>query len=247
MFTGVKAVLFDLGGTLVEYAVPSWPAALGQCVDAVYGFLIRPEEERFPPAASVPPPDEAHARRGPARPDTPLPHRITMALRRMVRGASGRTLPAIAEACARPLMATGRICEDTLPVLEVLRARGYRLGLVSNTPWGTPDYLWEKQIEKFGLTPLLDVRLFSSGVGFRKPDPRIFREALGQLGVAAGRAVFVGDSPRDDIAGAHGAGLRTVLIARRPCFPDAVDPPPDASIQTLADLPALLPSGIQNC
>ena len=215
MLDDVEAVVFDLGGTLVEYALPSWPAMLGQCVDAAYGFLVRPQQQWPPPAAPMPSPAEAQMRRRRIGRDTALLHRVTMGLRRIIRAVSSRTLPAIAEACARPLMATGRVYEDALPTLRTLRVRGYRLGLISNTPWGTPDYLWEKQVEKFHLAPLMDVRLFSSGVGIRKPDPRIFREALRRLGTAAARAIFVGDSPREDVAGARGVGMRTALVVRQ--------------------------------
>jgi len=241
VFARIQAVLFDLGGTLVEYPLPGWLTLAGQCIDALYTVLVRPEEDLPPRAAVIPAPDEAAARRSPAGPETAILHRITVALRRMVRAASGRTLPHMAEACARPAMAGGHLFEDSLPTLRALRQRGYRLGLVSNTPWGTPDYLWESQAARFGLTDLLEVRLFSSGIGFRKPDPRIFRAAAQRLGVRPDRALFVGDNPVTDVAGARSAGLRTAWIVRG-------DPPPkihgaaaDLWIHTLADLLDHLP------
>jgi len=240
-FTDIQVVLFDFGRTLAEYDLPSWPSALGRCVDGIYGFLVRPSEELAPPAASIPSPEKAHAARGALRPDHPLPHRVAMGLRRVVRAVSGRTLPAIAEACARPIMATGRIYEDSLPTLEALRLRGYRMGLVSNTPWGTPHYLWEKQVEKFALAPLLEVCLFSSGVGYRKPHPTIFREALRRLGIRSEHALFVGDTPAEDMAGAHAVGMRTVLITRGAAPEGADSCGADAIIPSLGALLALLP------
>jgi len=237
----IEAVLFDLGGTLIDYPVPSWHVMVGQCVGGVYGFFVHPESERPVPAAEVPPPAEAHARRGSPRPDAPWPHRLTIALRRMVRSLSGRTLPRVAEACARPLVAAGCLFEDSLPTLQALRDRGYRLGLVSNTPWGTPEYLWTSQLERFGLEGFFEVRCFSSHIGFRKPDPRIFRIALDRLGVPAGRALFVGDSPEADIVGAQRSGIPSVLIARQGTAKTRATPNPDLRIERLTELLAYLP------
>jgi len=238
VFADVKAVLFDLGDTLVSYPLPSWPTSVAQGIDAVYGFLVRPGRDQLPPAAHLPAPGEAHARRGrPPAGAAPL-HRAAIGLRRIVRAASGFTLPHIAEAFTRPLLARGKVYPEAPAALRTLRDRGYRLALVSNTPWGTPDYLWERQIERFGLADLIPVRLYSSGVGFRKPDPRLFRLALGRLGVRPRQALFVGDSLRDDVAGAQGAGVWAALVRRRARPPGPTCAAPDL---TIAGLDELLP------
>jgi len=240
-FDDITAVLFDLGGTLVDYPVPPWPLLAGQCLEGVYAHLVRPEGELPPPAAPVPGPEEARRLRRPPRADAALAHRAMMAVRRIVRSLSGYTLPHMAEACARPLVAEGRLFDDALPTLGRLRERGYRLGLISNTPWGTPDYLWQSQLRRFGLPACLDVSVFSSAVGFRKPDPRLFREALERLGVPAARALFVGDDPRADVGGAQAAGLHAALLLRpgRTLLRSA--PPPHLCIATLAELLDALP------
>jgi putative hydrolase of the HAD superfamily len=238
----IQAVLFDMGDTLVHYPLPGWSAMARQCIAGVYGYMVRPESELPPPAAAVPEPDEARARRTPPAPGTPVQHRVMLAMRRVVRSVSGRTLPRMAEACARPFMADGRLFADVLPVLAELKSRGYRLGLVSNTPWGTPDYLWENQVERFGLARCFDVRIFSSVIGFRKPDPRIFREALARLKVEAAHALFVGNDPEADIGGAHAAGMRTAFILRPEGPRSKTDPRPDLRLDTLEDLLAYLPS-----
>jgi putative hydrolase of the HAD superfamily len=237
----IEAVLFDLGGTLVDYPVPRWPTMATQCLRGVYGCLVRPESERPPPAFAVPGPAEANAQRRPAPPDSALAHRVMMGLRRVVRSLSGRTLPRIAEACARPLVAPGHLFEDSLPTLRALKDRGYRLGLLSNTPWGTPRYLWVRQLERFALAEFFEVALFSSVFGVRKPDERIFRTALASLGVAAGRSVMIGDNPEADIVGAQGAGMRTVLITRPGIERVAPRPAPDLRIDTLLEILDYLP------
>jgi len=238
VFLDVEAVLFDMGGTLLDYPMPSWPVMAARCLEGAYAYLVRPESELAPPAAAMPDPAEAHARR--ARPATgaPIAHRAMMGLRRVVRSLSGRTLPRMAEACTRPLLAHGRPFDDALPVTLALKERGYRLGLVSNTPWGTPEYLWSKQLDRFGLAEHFAVRCFSSDIGFRKPDPRIFESALQRLGVRPERA---GDDPAADIAGAARLAMRTVLLLRPGHRRLPGDAKPDLCVTTLHQLLAHLP------
>ena len=75
----------------------------------------------------------------------------------------------------------------------------------------------------------------SAATGAAKPDPAIFRRALGLLGVEANAAVHVGDSLDKDIAGARDAGIRAILVARRADPPSGVE-----AIRSLAELPSLL-------
>ena len=247
MFADIRVILFDMGGTLVDYPVPSWPRLAGRCIEGLYRFLVHTDREGPPPAVALSELDQAHVHRLRAGPGTALLHRAALALRRMIRSLSGYTLPRMAEMCARPLMAEGRLFDDTLPTIQALRRRGYRLGLVSNTPWGTPEYLWENQLRRFGLAPYFDVCLFSSVVGFRKPDTRILQTALARLGVEAPRALFVGDNPDADIPGARRLGMRAALV-RRTAPPSATTPAPpgrspaaDVTIESLTELLALLP------
>lgn len=241
VFDRIRAVLFDMGDTLVEYPLPGWPVLMGRAADALYAAVVRPPEEHLPPAADLPPPREASARRSRAGPETALLHRATVGLRRVIRAASGRTLPHLAEACARAVLAEGRLYDDTLEVLRTLRGRGYRLGLVSNTPWGSPDYLWEKQVSRFGLTEFFGVRVFSSGIGFRKPDPRIFLAALARLRSGSEETLFVGDNPVKDIAAARRLGMRTAWIVRRHPRHRVHGAPADVWVRSLAELLDHLP------
>jgi FMN phosphatase YigB (HAD superfamily) len=238
----IQAVLFDLGGTLVDYPVPRWPVMVRQCAGGVYGYFMHSESRRPPPAAVVPDADEAHARRPTAPPDAPMPHRAMIALRRVIRSLSGRTLPRIAEACARPLVAPGHLFEDSMPTVQALADRGYRMGVVSNTPWGTPEYLWTGQLERFGFDRYFHVRCFSSHIGYRKPDVRIFRVATEKLGVPPERTLFVGDTPEADVLGAHRAGMRSALIHRGAAAGRShAAPAPDLRIARLIELLQYLP------
>src|SRR5205823_13109244 len=87
---------------------------------------------------------------------------------------------------ARQLAAT------THALLEALRERGLKLGLVSNA-FDPPDLL-HRDLAQLGVEARLDTAVFSSEIGRRKPDPLIFRHALDVLAVEPERALFVGDT-----------------------------------------------------
>ena len=126
---------------------------------------------------------------------------------------------------------------EVLATLEELRRAGYRMGLVSNISL-RPD-LMRADLERMGLAQYLDATVFSSEVGVRKPDPRIFQEALDRLRVEPPETVFVGDRLYDDVSGAQAVGMRSVLTRQ---FRQEDDPEyaPDAMIAHLSDLPKTL-------
>lgn len=102
-----------------------------------------------------------------------------------------------------------RLYEDVQPALAMLRARGLRLGIISN---------WDKRlrtiVREMGLEPMFDRVTISAEEGVRKPNPVIFERALAALGVAPEEAMHIGDLVEDDIVGARAAGMRGVLVDR---------------------------------
>lgn len=132
-----------------------------------------------------------------------------------------------------------RLYPEALGVLHSLRGAGLRIGLCSNAAWRSASM--HDQLRHIGLQGVIDSAVFSSEVGWRKPSPRLFSAALQALGARAGHTVFVGDRMREDITGAAGAGMRTVLVARDELA--AAGPRqggPDAVIRSLSELPTLL-------
>ncbi|MDE2766099.1 MAG: HAD-IA family hydrolase [Chloroflexota bacterium] len=79
-----------------------------------------------------------------------------------------------------------------------------------------------------------------------KPDPRAFAALVRATGVAPERILYVGDSPYDDAHGAKLAGMRAVLIRREQTTMRTPPPDgeallaPDAVVESLTELPALL-------
>src|SRR6266508_4085871 len=72
-----------------------------------------------------------------------------------------------------------RLGDSTHALLDALRDRGLKTGLVSNA--FDPGWLLHRDLEQEGLAPRLDVAVFSSEIGLRKPHPEIFERALGEL------------------------------------------------------------------
>lgn len=116
---------------------------------------------------------------------------------------------------------------DTLEVLHELRARGYKLGVITNS--FMPMQMRLAELREHQMDDLFEVLISSGDVGILKPHPRIFEICLERLGVPASRALFIGDSPTADIKGAQSAGMLAALhIPRNPrrelfdvrCVPD---------------------------
>jgi putative hydrolase of the HAD superfamily len=106
--------------------------------------------------------------------------------------------------------------DDVLPVLADLRARGLKLGLLSNTARDLEQFVAHHALE-------VDAALTSRVHGKTKPHEAIFRRMLELLEVAADEAAMVGDSIEDDIEGARAVGMRAVLLDRDERHPELAD------------------------
>jgi putative hydrolase of the HAD superfamily len=117
-----------------------------------------------------------------------------------------------------------RLAAHTHALLETLRERGLKLGLVSNA--FDPGWLLHRDLEQMGLAERLDFSVFSSEVGMRKPHPAIFERALEALAVEPQNALFVGDRLYEDVRGAGELGMTTVqaLWFRADEHPDGREP-----------------------
>jgi len=120
---------------------------------------------------------------------------------------------------------------DTIPTLEALQAH-YRLGLLSNG---------SRLPETVGLAGHFETVVFAQDHRVAKPDKGIFEVVERELGLGPEVCVLVGDHPVNDVAGAHGAGWRSVWLDRDGAvsFPDD-GPRPDAVVATLTELPDVL-------
>ncbi len=99
--------------------------------------------------------------------------------------------------------------DDVLPTLEALERDGRRMGIISNFEGWLADLL-----DYLGILDRFDVVAISGPLGYEKPDPRIFKWAIEQAGVAPDRCVHVGDQPYFDAEAAIECGMRGVLLDR---------------------------------
>jgi putative hydrolase of the HAD superfamily len=98
-----------------------------------------------------------------------------------------------------------RLPEQTLPTLETLRNRGYRLAVLSN--W---DERLRPLLEEVGIAAFFEHIFVSCELGCEKPDPRIFTHVEGQLGVDGSQILHIGDSFLHDVKGARSRGWHVV-------------------------------------
>jgi HAD superfamily hydrolase (TIGR01549 family) len=107
-------------------------------------------------------------------------------------------------------------------VLDRLHADGVKLGAISNAYFS--GRVLRRALERLGLASSVELVLSSADMGVRKPDVRIFRQALEPLGAAAERTWFVGDTFEEDIAGALSAGLVPIWLRAGPVDRDVALP-----------------------
>jgi putative hydrolase of the HAD superfamily len=93
--------------------------------------------------------------------------------------------------------------------LRALRSQGYLVGLITVCSEDV-ETLWPES----EFAGLFDAEVFSSRVGYSKPDPRIYLHCCELLGVSPGEAVFVGDGANDELDGARRVGMDAILIHR---------------------------------
>jgi putative hydrolase of the HAD superfamily len=127
------------------------------------------------------------------------------------------------------------ITPEAAEAVYAIRARGSKLGVISNTG-RTPGRVLRRLLDDADLLPCFDVLAFSDEVGARKPSAEIFRRVLDQAGVDPSGAVHIGDDAVADVAGARGVGMRAIHYV--PGGGDAA--PADAVLRRFGDLPRVM-------
>ena len=222
-----RAILFDFGGTL-DAAALTWKERFFGLYRAE-GVVVPPE--RFDPLFYAA--DDALVGAIPATLS------LEATVRRLVTGlgaALGLSDGGLADRIAtRFLDAATRAARDNVAALSEL-ARRYPLGLVSNFYGNLATVC-----DDLGIRPLFRVIVDSEQVGWRKPDPRIFRHALDELGVKPADATFVGDSLARDMAGARGIGMAHIWLVGETTPPPRPCCDGDRVIRSLGELRGLFP------
>jgi len=236
-----RAVVFDLGGTLVEW--PDWEGAAPMKWASAYDALrvsanggVLPERDAFVTAMRAA--EKAHWERVDREhwsgPPTGL---VSDGFRRLDLEVAPELLVATMDGYAKAVAGWSTVFPDSRETLVLLRDRGYRLGLLSNTWWAAA---WHNaDIAAHGLGDLLDELVYTSDLPHSKPHESVFREVASRLDVGVEECVMIGDRQIDDVSGAKAIGMRAVWRRNDYGFPTA-DAVPDAVVDRVSELPALL-------
>jgi HAD superfamily hydrolase (TIGR01662 family) len=131
--------------------------------------------------------------------------------------------------------------EDAISTLEILKTKGYRLGILSNAGY---DRDVQTLVDRTRLRPFFEKIITSAAVGIRKPHPRIFRVAMDSFHTNPFQTLMIGDTLGADILGAFNAGLASVWIKRRAnTFDNRAHQhtiQADAVVETLSEIPGVL-------
>jgi HAD superfamily hydrolase (TIGR01509 family) len=228
----LEAVIFDWGGTLVPWVTLDTHEGWRAYADAVHAADPDAASELAKALLAA---DEA--RWAIVRAD----HRaFTLA---DVLADAATTSHDAAMAAYRAFWEQGTLIDpEAAPMLAQLRERGLRLGVLSSTLW--PAAWHEEWLRRDGVLDAFDACVWSSDLPYTKPHPSAFQAAMEAVGARdPARCVYVGDRLYDDVSGAKAAGMRAVLVPHSD-IPEVqrvpVDVRPDAVLQRLSDLPALI-------
>jgi HAD superfamily hydrolase (TIGR01549 family) len=242
----IKGVLFDLGNTLL-YFDGQWPEVFARADQMMVDQLVRTglalDREAFSKDFRERL-DVYHNQR-----EVDFIEHSTARILRDTLSAHGveQVDESVIESALERLYAASQeywIPEaDLLPMMDALKAAGYRLGVISNAG---DDQDVQTLVDKAQICSYLEFVITSASSGRRKPDGRIFALGLQLFGLSPEEVVMVGDTLTADILGANLMGITSVWITRRADTPgnrknqDLIRP--SAEIETLAELPGLLAS-----
>ncbi len=125
---------------------------------------------------------------------------------------------------------------DAAETLKILKNHyNFKLGVISNTPWHEGV---ELALKSFKLRKYFDFVITSAKFGIKKPDPKIFKEALDHFGISPEEAVYIGDDLINDIYGAKSLGLRAIQMEKGFEFPTQsnVTIEPDAKVKKISEI-----------
>lgn len=123
--------------------------------------------------------------------------------------------------------------DEALPMLKTLKKQGYAIGLITN---GNHALQYGK-LNMIGIREVFDEIIVSGDVMVEKPDREIFRLMSDKLSLRPEQMVYVGDNPRNDIAGARDAGYHTIWMNSTGTW-DYKIAPADESVKRVEEIPA---------
>ena len=211
--TAIRAVGFDLGETLLFYrdAPLNWASLYPSALSAVAGACrMTPSAAQFEAAREIL--IRHNTRIVPRTREVPAETVMSLILRSWDLDPSAYCDRAIEsfftffqqQLCCYP---------DSVPTLTLLRERGFKTGILTDVPYGMPRAFVQRDLERTGISTLIDTVLTSVESGVRKPETGGYLALAERLGVQPHEMLYVGNEPKD-VIGANHAGLHSVLLDR---------------------------------
>ena len=208
-----RALIFDLGSTLIEYESLPWDELGDECREAGRQFLLSsgydlPARDTVEEIFS----DIRGAYRREAQ-ESLIEWDVPTVASRMFDALNisfdDALVDAFFDAYYEPVDRELFIYDDVLETLFTLKASYPMMGLVSNTVF--PERAHLRELDRFGIAGFLKFLVFSSSFGLRKPHADIFYHACNQAGFAPSECLYVGDRYVEDIVGPTEIGMSAIL------------------------------------
>ena len=235
MELSIKALLFDLGGTLVHRSVNDHIADEAAVKDIVNymnsnGFMVDQEfflEKYWTHYRNLNEYRESYMIEIP----------MNVWLSELLYDVSGESLNFTLLSKAEKAIVDARvesaiILPETIGILEELSSR-YNLGIVTNT---SSEQITDRVLHNLKLNKFFDCVIASSEVGVRKPYPGIFFQIAREMFIEPEEALFIGDSIKHDIIGSNLVNMKSCLISQKDLEPSNISSIPDLCIVNLSDL-----------
>ena len=241
-----RAVLFDLGNTLLVYAQAGrWREFCLERLEEMHPLVCetlgRPAVPAGEFAARV---DEVIGRRGKVIEDSGrswhFAERLREGLAAVGLRADGDSLSQLTDAFYEPIRACTKPYPDTRETLESLKGLGMGLAVVTNSPWDTPTRLLRGDLERWGLADFFEAFVCSGELPWRKPNPEFMWQAGRELGVEPEACLVAGDSLAADVAGARAARMTSAWVNREGAVLPPDGPQPDHVAKSLLEVLGIL-------
>lgn len=233
-----KAVIFDLGSTLIEYEAVSWDELSRRCALKGRDLLVKeglavPDEAAFHEALEA---AKAPLRKKASESwvEWTIPEATKRLFAELQLEATDGLIDRFFAAFYAGVDELLYVYDDTVETLGKIREAYPRIGLISNTIF--PEEVHLREMKRFGFRDHFDFTVFSSTFGKRKPHPDIFIKAANLAGYAPGECVYIGDRYMEDIEGPHSVGMPAILRYKEDReYPEAM-PLATRQVRTLSEL-----------
>lgn len=208
-----KAVIFDLGSTLIDYLTNDWFEVSREATQKAHqqiqnsGHSLPDFDEFWNQLEEV----KQFYRDRAARTyqEWTVVEAAEELFKRLELDNNGRLAGQFFESYYNAMSAKLYIYDDTIETLSWLKERVEKIGLISNTIF--PEEKHVEELNRFKITPFLDYKIFSSTFGLRKPHPDIFSKAVELSGFEPSECVYIGDRYVEDITGPAKIGMPAIL------------------------------------